>query len=571
MVHRLRRDRRTGDAYNCGCMPITTQSASSFALSGCHFIGYREVPGNVATEVLRAVNPATGEVLPGKFLAPDSQQINTACLVAADAAQSFGETTREARALFLEAIAEELLDLGAALVERAHRESGLPMARLEGERGRTIGQLRLFAGVLRTGAYLDITVDTPLPERKPLPRPSLRTMRIPLGPVAVFGASNFPLAFSVAGGDTVSALAAGCPVVVRAHPAHPGTSELAARAILSAAKRTAMPEGVFSLLNGPGNRIGEAIVTHPAIQAVGFTGSRKGGLALTALAQARPTPIPVFAEMSSINPVFILPGVLAQRSTELGRSLAASVLLGVGQFCTNPGVVFGIASKYWELFRQETAAAMASAKATTMLHSGIARAYEEEALRLTAIEGVEILARGEAGGMETGEALLCGTTAATFLLEPGLAQEVFGPCTVLVTCDSFNQMLQVATQLEGQLTCTIHFAEEGENADPGVQADQVADASMVRTLLPILQTKAGRLVANGFPTGVDVGTAMVHGGPFPATTDSRQTSVGSMAIGRWLRPVCFQDFPDSLLPDALHSEHLGSTPCVIDGLPSRVR
>lgn len=546
----------------------TPDTGISFSITGGQLIGGAEVPG-LTTETMRAVNPENGEVLPGTFAAASLQQIDAACNLAADAAAAFAASTPESRALFLEAIAEELMAAGAGLIERARQESGLPQARLEGERGRTVGQLRLFATELRAGQFLGIRIDTPQSDRKPLPRPSLRTMALPVGPVAVFGASNFPLAFSVAGGDTASALAAGCPVVVRAHPAHLGTSELAGRAIVRAAQRTGMPSGVFSLLTGPGNALGQALVSHPAIQAVGFTGSRKGGLALLAVAQARPRPIAVFAEMSSINPVFVLPQALQQRGTTIGAGLAASVLLGVGQFCTNPGIVFGLAGPQWDAFAQATANAMANAKGATMLHRGIAQAYEQSALRLAGVPGVRIMARGEAGGMETGEALLCATTADVFLRSSTLAEEVFGPATLLVSCDSTEQLLEVAMHLEGQLTCTLHFAEATSTSDEG-GGGQYTDAELVRQLLPILQTKAGRIVANGFPTGVEVGTAMVHGGPFPATTDSRYTSVGAMAIDRWLRPVCFQDFPEDLLPGPLQDKHAGNAPCFVDGLPSPV-
>lgn len=549
-----------------------TKPPVSLSITGNQLLADTEAPGLLAAEVARAINPANGEVLPGTFAAPSLQQIDTACNLAADAAAAFAAITPEQRATFLEAIAEELLAAGSALIERAQQESGLPQARLEGERARTIGQLQLFATELRRGQFLGICIDTPQPERKPLPRPSLRSMHVPIGPVAVFGASNFPLAFSVAGGDTASALAAGCPVVVRAHPAHLGTSELAGRAILRAVHRTGMPAGVFSLLTGPGNALGLSLVSHPAIQAVGFTGSRKAGLALLAVAQARPRPIPVFAEMSSINPVFLLPQALLQNGPAIAAGLAASVLLGAGQFCTNPGLVFGVNGPAWDTFAQATANAMANAKAATMLHRGIAQAYEQGALRMANVPGVRILARGETGGMETGEAMLCSTTADVFLHNNTLAEEVFGPATLLVSCASIDQLLEAAMQLEGQLTCTLHFAETpGQTALPKSRpGNEPTDASLVRQLLPILQTKAGRILANGLPTGVEVGTAMVHGGPFPASTDSRYTSVGTMAIKRWLRPVCFQDFPEDLLPTPLQNRFADSAPRLVDGLPSRL-
>ncbi len=513
-------------------MTILDPSLRRENLYGSQLIGGARVAGNTPGEALQGVNPATGEVLPGHFSAPDAEQIDAACRLAGGAARGFAAAKPEARALFLEAIAEELVALGSALIERAVAETGLPVGRIEGERARTVGQLRLFASVLREGAFLKVATDAAEPERKPLPKPALRTMRVALGPVAVFGASNFPLAFSVAGGDTASALAAGCPVVAIAHPAHPGTSELAGLAIVRAAVRTGMPAGVFGLLTGGGNALGEALVQHPAIAAVGFTGSRAAGLALTALAQGRSRPIPVFAEMSSVNPVFVLPGALKRRAEAIGKGLAASVLLGVGQFCTNPGIVVGVRGAGWDEFARNVAAAVREAPAGTMLHAGIASAYAKSAAGLRAINGVTVLAEGAAAPGCTGQALLCGTTAREFLEEPGLAQEVFGPASLLVDCESVDEMMAVAEALEGQLTCTVHFEE--------------SDYALLRELLPVLEEKAGRLVANGFPTGVEVARAMVHGGPFPATTDSRFTSVGAMAIERWLRPVCYQDFPEKL-------------------------
>ena len=522
---------------------------SAMELTGRQHLGSASEAGGAAGEPLQAVNPATGQSLPGTFAAPSDQQVDHACKLALAAAPAYAALPPEQRAAFLEAVAEELEAAKPALVERAGLETGLPPARLGGELARAAGQFRLYAGVLRAGQYLDVRMDTPLPDRKPLPRPALATMRVPIGPIAVFGASNFPMAYSAAGGDTASALAAGCPVVARAHPAHPGAAELAGSAVLAAAVRTGMPEGVYSLLTGPGNALGEALVQHPAIAGVGFTGSRKGGLALAALAAARPRPIPVFAEMSSVNPVFVLPGALAERGAQIGEGLAASVLLGVGQFCTNPGLVFALEGPGWDDLLAAVSAGISAAGAGTMLHAGIAKAYAEGASALRDIPGVETVAQGDEKAGCTAQPQLCVTTAEHFLAAPAMAQEVFGPASLLVRCRSFEQMLQAARGLEGQLTATLHFAD--------------ADQPAARTLLPLLAEVAGRLIANGFPTGVEVGTAMVHGGPYPATTDSRWTAVGSMAIERWLRPVCFQGFPDALLPEALQS----TNPL---GLPRRV-
>jgi len=396
----------------------------------------------------------------------------------------------------------------------------------------------LFASLVREGRWLDVTLDSALPERKPLPRPDLRAQKIPLGPVAVFGASNFPLAFSVAGGDTASALAAGCPVVAKSHPSHLGTSELVGRVIQRAVEDCGLPEGVFSLLVGDGNAVGEALVAHPGIQAVGFTGSRRGGRALVAIAAGREAPIPVFAEMSSINPVFVLPGAVAQRADAIAQGLIDSVTLGTGQFCTKPGIVIGIEGVDFDHFQKAAETAVEAKAATTMLNRGIHSAYQQGIARWTAEDKVSKLADGDTSAATcTGQPMLFATKAQDFLATPALMEEVFGPTTLLIACKGEEEMVAVAEHLSGQLTATLHLADE--------------DMELGRSLLPVLERKAGRILANGFPTGVEVSYAMVHGGPSPATSDSRVTSVGAMAIERWLRPVCYQDLPAALLPDAL--------------------
>jgi NADP-dependent aldehyde dehydrogenase len=495
-----------------------------------------------------ATNPATvGRLEPG-FAGPAAaadglEEVNAACLLAEAALDPYRETSLEARAGFLETIADELLALGDALIERAMAETALPRPRLEGERARTAGQLRLYAQVVREGGWLDATLDPPLPDRKPLPRADLRRRNIALGPVAVFGASNFPLAYSVAGGDTASALAAGCPVIAKSHPSHLGTSELAGRAIQAAVAKCGMPAGVFSLVLGEGNAVGEALVKHPAIQAVGFTGSRRGGLALARLCAARPQPIPIYAEMSSVNPIFLLPAALEVRAEALGAGFIDSLTLGVGQFCTNPGLVFAIAGPNLDRFTTAAAAAIATRPSGIMLNRGIAEAFATGRNGLLHSAGVELLAEGAGtgAGAEQGAGMarpaLFRTSGATFLANPALAEEHFGPASLVVACSDFDQMLAVARALEGQLTSTLHL--------------EASDYGHARALLPILERKAGRLVINGFPTGVEVGHAIVHGGPYPATTDSRTTSVGAKAIERFLRPVCYQDFPEALLPAAL--------------------
>jgi alpha-ketoglutaric semialdehyde dehydrogenase len=501
----------------------------------------------------RATNPATGEEMEPSFGGGEASDVDKACMLAAGAFDAFRAAPLESRAQLLEAIAQGILDLGDELVERVIAESGLPRPRIEGERGRTCGQLRLFASIVREGRWLNVTVDSALPDRKPAARPDLRSRKVPVGPVAVFGASNFPLAFSVAGGDTAAAFAAGCPVVAKSHPSHPGTSELVGRVIQKAVADCGLPEGVFSLLVGNGNAVGQALVKHPAIQAVAFTGSRRGGLALVATAAARAVPIPVFAEMSSTNPVFLLPEALAVRGGAIASGLVESATLGVGQFCTKPGIVVGIESPALEQFSIAAATALQAANPGTMLNSGIRKAYAEGTAKLREHESVQHVAEGKASadGDCSAQAMLFATSAKAFLASAELGEEVFGPTSLLVSCKSEAEMLAVAESLEGQLTATLHLADE--------------DLDLAQRLLPILERKAGRILVNGFPTGVEVSYAMVHGGPFPSTSDSRVTSVGAMSIERFLRPVCYQNFPDGLLPEALQAENPLGLSRLVDG------
>ena len=466
----------------------------------------------------------------------DATNVDAACAAAAQAFGPYRATTSEQRAQFLEAIATNIEAISETLIARTVAESGLPQARITGEVGRTAGQLRLFASVLREGSWNGARLDTPLPDRTPLPRPDLRQRFVPLGPVAVFSASNFPLAFSVAGGDTASALAAGCPVVVKAHDAHPGTSELVGRAITDAVAASGLPAGTFSLLFGSGPGLGIALVTDPRIKAVGFTGSRSGGTALVAAAAARPEPIPVYAEMSSINPVFVLDGALATRGEDLGRAFVGSLTMGSGQFCTNPGLVIAVDGPGLNSFVAAATEALAKAQATPMLTPNIARSYASGVDSLS--EAADLVARGEEGGSQTcGQAALFTTDAKSFLASEALQAEVFGASSLIVRCADAEEVRTVAQGLEGQLTATVHADE----SDLGEAAE----------LLPLLELKAGRILFGGWPTGVEVSHAMVHGGPFPATSDSRSTSVGSRAIERYLRPVCYQDVPKSLLPSAI--------------------
>ncbi|QJE02083.1 aldehyde dehydrogenase (NADP(+)) [Massilia forsythiae] len=518
-------------------------------VNGDMIIGRRTVRGNAGTA--SAFNPATRANLEPAFGLAHPEQLQEACLLAEQAFDAYRNVPLEGRARFLEAIAQQILDIGPLLIERASAESGLPAARLEGERMRTVNQLRLFAKVVRDGYFLEATIDSPLPQRTP-PRADLRLRKIPLGPVAVFGASNFPLAFSVAGGDTASALAAGCPVVVKAHSAHLGTSELVGKAVQKAAIECDMPEGVFSMLIGEGRSIGQALVDHPAIKAVGFTGSRQGGISLMQTAAARKEPIPVYAEMSSINPVFVLPGALAEKGAALGAGFVDSLTLGVGQFCTNPGLVIGLAGEALDAFRTAAATALQGKGAGTMLTAGIHKAYTDAIERRTGVAGLELVARGTAEGQgHAAQAALYQCDAATYLATPALEEEIFGPASVLISCRDEAEIVAVARHLEGQLTATVHAT----GADHGIAA----------ALLPTLERKAGRILFNGWPTGVEVSHAMVHGGPFPATSDSRSTSVGATAIERFLRPVCYQDVPADLLPEALRDGNPLGLARVVDG------
>lgn len=516
------------------------------------------VESREGTVRFRGTDPATGEALPPEFVEATAAEVDAAARAARDAFAACVALPGPARAAFLRAIAEEVLASGEALVARAAAETGLPRARLEGERGRTVGQLRTFADLVEEGSWVDARIDPALPGRTPLPRPDLRRMLVPLGPVAVFGASNFPLAFSVAGGDTASALAAGCPVVVKAHPAHPGTSALAARAVLAAAARSGLPASVFSMVHGPSPAVGLALVTHPAIAAVGFTGSFRGGRALFEAAARREEPIPVFAEMGSANPVFVLPGALAESGGAIASGLAASVTLGAGQFCTNPGLTFLVRSEAAERFLSELGRLLGDAPAGTMCHEGIRSGYEGALSEVSSLPGVRLAARATARGpnpaTEARPALLVAGLA-TFRAEPRLSHEVYGPVTVAVLCDRPEDLVEAARALPGHLVSAIHGTGE--------------ELAQSRDLVTALSARAGRVVVNGFPTGVEVSPAMQHGGPWPATTDARFTSVGTAAILRWARPVTYQDAPASLLPEELRDANPRGILRLVDGKPTR--
>jgi alpha-ketoglutaric semialdehyde dehydrogenase len=524
-------------------------------LHGNHFIAgsHRGSDRTFAT-----TSPLDGSDLPGRFSMASLNDVQAAMTAAAAAAEPFAETTGEARARFLEHVADEIMGLGDTLIERAHAETALPAARLTGERARTVNQLKMFAAAARDGSWVDARIDRALPDRQPLPRPDLRRMKRPLGPVVVFGSSNFPLAFSVAGGDTASALCTGNPVVVKAHRAHPGTSELVAGAIQRAVAACGLPAGTFSMLHGEGSVIGIALVKHPATRAVGFTGSRAAGRALCDAAAARPDPIPVFAEMSSLNPVFLLPGALADRSGEIAKGFVASMTLGVGQFCTKPGLVFGVAGALLDAFAASVAEAVAATPPASMLTTDIRNAFEHGRDSLGAEAGATVVARAASAidaAQTQAAAIVMETDAATFLARPQLAEEVFGPFSLVVKAESTAQLEALARRLEGQLTATIHATTE--------------DLSTASDLLASLATKAGRLIVNGWPTGVEVCHAMQHGGPWPAASDARFTSVGTAALERFIRPVCYQDVPQSLLPDALKDGNPLGIMRMVEGITGR--
>ncbi|SEM35892.1 NADP-dependent aldehyde dehydrogenase [Pseudoxanthomonas sp. GM95] len=505
-------------------------------LTGKMLIGSTATFG--ADGTVQGLDPSTGEHLAPDYGLASAADLERACALAAAAFDTYRETSLEARATFLETCADEILAIGDDLIVRAMAESGLPRARLEGERGRTVGQLKLFASVVREGSWLEARLDPALPDRAPLPRSDLRQRHIALGPVAVFGASNFPLAFSVAGGDTASALAAGCPVVVKAHNAHPGTSELVGVAIQKAVAKCGLPEGVFSMLYGAGTKIGSALVADPRIKAVGFTGSRGGGTALMQVATARAEPIPVYAEMSSINPVYLMPEALNARAEALGKAFVGSLTMGAGQFCTNPGLLLAIDSPALDTFVTAAVDALKASAASVMLTPGIGKAYADGVAALVGHDKVTTLARGlPAEGPNRCEAAWFTTDADAFLADEALQAEVFGASSMLIRCKDQAQLIALSEHLEGQLTATLHM-------DQG-------DIALAKALLPVLERKAGRILANGWPTGVEVCHAMVHGGPYPATSDARSTSVGTLAIKRFLRPVCYQDLFAELLPESL--------------------
>jgi len=505
-------------------------------LTGRSLIGFQEGAGS--DDLLYASDPTTGQRLQPGFLPATAEEVNRAVEISADAFRTYSRTSGRERGKFLRTIAAEIEAVAGDIVERAAQETALPVARLQGETARTCNQLRLFAQVAEEGSWANARIDHAEPERKPLPKPDIRSLMRPLGPVVVFGASNFPLAFSVAGGDTASALAGGNTVIVKAHAAHPGTSEIVGRALLKSVRECGLPEGVFSLLFGHGSQIGTALMKHPLVRAGGFTGSRSAGRALMDIAASRPEPVPFYAEMSSTNPVFILPGALRERAETIASGLHASFTLGAGQFCTKPGIVFLAKGSDADKFAGKLGELVAGSSPFHLLTGAIHSSYDAAIAKRKADSAVTVLAEKQSSGT----AGFCAHPAvfeadAGSFIGANLEEEIFGPTTLLVRHSNRDQVLEIARSLEGHLTATIHATEQ--------------DLTDYADLIAILETKVGRLVFNGFPTGVEVTHAMVHGGPYPSTSDGRSTSVGTQAIFRFTRLVCYQGFPDRALPDEL--------------------
>ena len=522
---------------------------------GQSLIGFRKASGG--TETFSAWDPATGEPLEPMFTSATVAEVDQAVRLASQAFEIYRRTSGRERGALLRKIAANIEAIAPEVIDRAQRETALPPARLQSEMARTCGQLRLFAQVAEEGSWVKARIDRAQPERKPMTKPDIRSMLRPLGPVAVFGASNFPLAFSVAGGDTVSALAAGNAVIVKAHPAHPGTSELVGRAVQESVRDCGLPEGIFSLLFDGGTRVGAELVKHPLVKAGGFTGSRVAGRILMDLAAARPEPIPFFAEMSSTNPVFILPGALRERGENIAAGLHTSFTMGAGQFCTKPGMVFLPQGADSDAFTRKLQELMKEPASFHLLTKGICRSYDSAIRTRGSDKAVNVLsgnAPAERGAGFCAQAALFQTDAESFL-NSDLADEIFGPTTLLVNHSSREQVLNIARSLEGHLTATIHGTEQ--------------DLHEFVDLVAILENKVGRLIFNGFPTGVEVTHAMVHGGPYPATSDGRSTSVGTQAIFRFARPVCFQGFPDNALPYELKNSNPLGIWRMIDGEMSR--
>ena len=514
------------------------QSTETLSITGKNIIGNSR--SSLGTVTFKTFNPILNQETPYTFTEASKAEVDQAVTLATEAFKTYRNTSGKQKAAFLRAIADRIMDLGDTLIQTYCEESGLPEGRAIGERGRTIGQLQKFADFVEEGSWVEATIDTADSERQP-PKPDLRKMLVPLGPVVVFGASNFPLAFSTAGGDTAAALAAGCPVIVKSHPMHAGTGELVAGAILQAAVETDMPNGIFSNLNSAGIDVGIQLVEHPGIKAVGFTGSIKAGRALYDLAAKRKEPIPVFAEMGSINPVILLPEAIHKNSSELAATYAQSITLGSGQFCTNPGLLIGLKGEELDQFVKQLGQNIEDTAPSSMLHPHICKNYLKNKSNTLEQAGVSIEATVATDQKNFGEPAIAVTSGSNFLQNPKLHEEVFGPFSLVVECTNLDELNKVVQQLNGQLTGTVLASE--------------AELEKYDQTIKTLQNRVGRIIFNGAPTGVEVSPAMEHGGPYPASTDSRFTSVGVHAIKRWVRPLSFQNWPNTMLPDALKNEN----------------
>lgn len=518
-------------------------------LSGQHYIAGEWLDG---PDVFQTDNPSTGEKLPQKFQKGTEALVDQAVRAANACAEEFASMSPSKRAGFLRAIADEIDARGDDITEMGTAESALPAARLQGERGRTVGQLRFFADWIEEGSWFEARIETAQPDRAPLPKPDIRSMFKALGPVGVFGASNFPLAFSTAGGDTASALAAGCPVIFKAHDAHPGTSEIVARAIAAAVEKTGMPKGVFSLVHGGTRAVGQTLVAHPMIKAVGFTGSTGGGRALFDIAVSRPEPIPFYGELGSNNPVFLMPSAMGNKAADIAKGWVGSLTMGVGQFCTNPGLLLAVKGADLDTFVETAVGELGGVASQAMLTDRVSSAYQQVNDEMAGHAKVTcVLKRRAEDGPFEGSPAVYRVSATDWQAHPELAEEMFGPAGIIVECDNAEQMLEIAGSLGGQLTATVQM-------DDG-------DAELAGKLRPALEKCAGRILINGWPTGVEVCHSMVHGGPYPSSTDSRATSVGSLAIKRFIRPVSYQAFPQALLPDALKDDNPLNIPRLVDG------
>ncbi|MGG8497525.1 aldehyde dehydrogenase (NADP(+)) [Tenacibaculum sp. TC6] len=517
---------------------MTTAAASK--ITGKNHIGYRISAKGTIT--YKTFNPELNTDNEPTFFEASSEEINEAVSLATKAFESFKTIPGQKKAAFLNAIADEILNLGDTLLQTYCSETGLPEARAIGERGRTVFQLRSFAELVEEGSWVEASIDTAIPDRTPLPKPDLRRMNVPLGPVVVFGASNFPLAYSTAGGDTAAALAAGCPVIVKSHPMHAGTGELVASAIIAAAQKTDMPEGVFSNLNSSGIEVGQQLVQHPSIKAVGFTGSLRGGRALLDLAAKREEPIPVFAEMGSVNPVIVLPEALKTRGEELAKTYAGSITVGTGQFCTNPGLILGIDSEELHKFTKLLSEEIIKVNPTCMLHPAIKQAYQHNRATILNEDNVTVIAEyPNEPNANYAKQTVAVVTGEDFIKNPKLHQEVFGPFSLLVKCKDKQELEKAIFNIEGQLTGTI--------------LGNILEINEYNYLLSLLSNKVGRVIFNGVPTGVEVCPSMVHGGPYPSSTDSRYSAVGTSSIKRWVRPFSYQNWPNELLPNELKNEN----------------